>query len=91
MEQKTEQTPQERLGGRKSRTIARKLAVALCFKVGSRRVIQGWDECVRETSVGEKSTVTIEARGAYSAKGVPEAGIPPNANLLFDMELVAIV
>eukprot|EP00961_Rhodomonas_salina_P023726 318742-Rhodomonas_salina.1 len=34
-------------------------------------------------SVGEKSTVTIEARGAYGAKGVPEVLFPPCLPLFF--------
>eukprot|EP00802_Teleaulax_amphioxeia_P026852 Tamp_28027.p1 GENE.Tamp_28027~~Tamp_28027.p1 ORF type:complete len:229 (-),score=82.88 Tamp_28027:144-779(-) len=64
---------------------------ALMFKVGSNQVIRGWDEAVRDMATGEKATVTIESAWAYGKKGVPEAGIPADARLIFDMELVTIV
>jgi FK506-binding protein 3 len=64
---------------------------ALMFKIGANQVIRGWDECVRDMATGEKATVTIEPSWAYGKKGVPEAGIPPDARLIFDMELVTIV
>ena len=55
------------------------------------QVIRGWDEAVRDMATGERATVTIEPAWAYGKKGVPEAGIPPDARLIFDMELVTIV
>lgn len=41
-------------------------------------------------SVGEKCEVTIEAAAAYGRKGYEKAGIPKNADLVFEMELLAI-
>lgn len=66
-------------------------AEPIVFKVGNGLVIRGWDEALMEMSVGEKSTVTIEPEWAYGRKGKPEAGIGPNATLVFDIELVAIL
>ncbi|KAK9765554.1 FK506-binding protein 2B [Basidiobolus ranarum] len=62
----------------------------LRFKVGTNRVIRGWDEGLLTMCKGEKARLTIEADWAYGRKGVPEAGIPPNATLIFDVELVSI-
>jgi len=62
----------------------------LQFKVGKGEVIRGWDEGVLEMSVGEKATITIEPEWAYGAKGV-EGKIPPNATLIFEVELESIL
>ncbi|KAI1304065.1 FK506-binding protein 2B [Mortierella claussenii] len=64
----------------------------LRFKVGSGRVIAGWDEAMLSMSRGEKAKITIEAEHAYGKKGVPDAKvpIPPNTRLIFDVELVSL-
>eukprot|EP00744_Colponema_vietnamica_P018242 GILI01025737.1.p1 GENE.GILI01025737.1~~GILI01025737.1.p1 ORF type:complete len:242 (-),score=91.33 GILI01025737.1:132-821(-) len=62
----------------------------LRIKVGTGQVIQGWDESIVTMSVGEKARVTIKPAAAYGRNGRPEAGIPPNATLIFDMELVSV-
>ncbi|ORY05204.1 binding protein-like protein [Basidiobolus meristosporus CBS 931.73] len=62
----------------------------LRFKVGTGRVIRGWDEGLLTMCKGEKARLTIEPEWAYGRKGVPEAGIPPNATLIFEVELVSI-
>ncbi|KAF9967535.1 FK506-binding protein 2B, partial [Actinomortierella ambigua] len=63
----------------------------LRFKVGSGRVIAGWDDAVLSMSRGEKARIVIEPEFAYGKKGVPEGKvpIPPNARLTFDVELVS--
>eukprot|EP00240_Pyramimonas_obovata_P007640 CAMPEP_0118953728 /NCGR_PEP_ID=MMETSP1169-20130426/57082_1 /TAXON_ID=36882 /ORGANISM="Pyramimonas obovata, Strain CCMP722" /LENGTH=183 /DNA_ID=CAMNT_0006901255 /DNA_START=60 /DNA_END=611 /DNA_ORIENTATION=+ len=66
----------------------KKVHVPLQFKVGTGRVIKGWDECLLTMSVGEKAEVTIEPEWAYGKKGSPPQ-IPPNATLVFEMELVS--
>ena len=63
----------------------------LVFKIGSNQVIKGWEEGVKTMSVGESATVTIEPEWAYGKKGQTDAGIPPNATLVFDIELLALV
>eukprot|EP01099_Mayorella_cantabrigiensis_P000471 TRINITY_DN1220_c0_g1_i1.p1 TRINITY_DN1220_c0_g1~~TRINITY_DN1220_c0_g1_i1.p1 ORF type:complete len:231 (-),score=99.43 TRINITY_DN1220_c0_g1_i1:70-732(-) len=61
----------------------------LKFKVGVGQVIQGWDDALLEMSVGEKAEIFIKAEYAYGKKGI-EGKIPPNSNLIFDVELVRI-
>ncbi|KAG5277320.1 hypothetical protein AALO_G00116170 [Alosa alosa] len=62
----------------------------LCFKVGLGRVIRGWDEGVLTMSKGETAKLEIEPEWAYGRKGVPDNKIPPNAKLIFEVELVSI-
>ena len=60
------------------------------FKVASGQVVKGWDEAVKQLSVGEKASCTFPANLAYGAKGFPGL-IPPNSNLHVIVELVAIM
>ncbi|KAH8556281.1 peptidyl-prolyl cis-trans isomerase FKBP3-like protein [Umbelopsis sp. PMI_123] len=69
--------------------IGKKKAQPLKFKVGTNRVIRGWDEALLTMSKGEKCKIFVEAPWAYGKKGV-EGVIPPNANLIFEIELVSI-
>eukprot|EP01087_Luapelamoeba_hula_P022748 TRINITY_DN8235_c0_g1_i1.p1 TRINITY_DN8235_c0_g1~~TRINITY_DN8235_c0_g1_i1.p1 ORF type:complete len:229 (+),score=63.20 TRINITY_DN8235_c0_g1_i1:203-889(+) len=62
----------------------------LQFKVGEGKVIRGWDEALLEMSVGEKSTLQIEAEWAYGKQGVPGT-IPPDTPLTFEVELDGII
>ncbi|XP_072030666.1 peptidyl-prolyl cis-trans isomerase FKBP3-like [Amphiura filiformis] len=64
-----------------------KSAQPLRFKVGLGKVIRGWDEALLTMSSGEKVELTIEPEWAYGRKGNPDGGIPPNATLIFEMEL----
>lgn len=58
------------------------------FKIGS-GVISGWSLGVMSMKVGEKSRFTLAPEVAYGAAGAPPA-IPPNATLIFEIELVRI-
>jgi len=60
---------------------------ALKFKVGTGLVIRGWDEALLTMTYGEKAEITIDPEWAYGRKGMPEAGIQPNATLIFEVEL----
>nr|CAB3246464.1 peptidyl-prolyl cis-trans isomerase FKBP3-like [Phallusia mammillata] len=63
---------------------------ALSFNVGKNHVIRGWDEALLTMSVGEKAEITIEPEWGYGKAGKPEAKIPPNATLVFEVELTRI-
>ncbi|KKR78871.1 MAG: Peptidyl-prolyl cis-trans isomerase [Candidatus Nomurabacteria bacterium GW2011_GWA2_40_9] len=60
------------------------------FNLGAGQVIKGWDIGVVGMKVGEKRRLEINAEFAYGEAGVGSI-IPPNAKLIFDVELVAIV
>lgn len=49
-----------------------------------------WDEALLTMSKGEKAQLEIEPEWAYGKKGQPDAKIPPNAKLFFEVELVDI-
>jgi FKBP-type peptidyl-prolyl cis-trans isomerase FkpA len=62
----------------------------LTFPLGAGRVIKGWDQGVAGMKVGGKRTLVIPSELAYGPRGAGNGVIPPDAKLIFDVELVSI-
>jgi FKBP-type peptidyl-prolyl cis-trans isomerase FkpA len=60
------------------------------FVIGAGRVIKGWDEGVQGMQPGGQRQLVIPSDLAYGPTGAGDGAIPPNATLLFEVELLAI-
>eukprot|EP00927_Polykrikos_kofoidii_P084466 TRINITY_DN8902_c0_g1_i6.p2 TRINITY_DN8902_c0_g1~~TRINITY_DN8902_c0_g1_i6.p2 ORF type:complete len:148 (-),score=20.94 TRINITY_DN8902_c0_g1_i6:111-512(-) len=63
--------------------------ILLRFQVGVNQVIRGWDEGVQKISKGEQATLRVTSDYAYGTLGAG-GSVPPNADLIFEVELVDV-
>jgi len=62
----------------------------IAFELGAGRVIKGWDEGIARLHVGDQAIFVIPPQLGYGAEGEPRGGIPPDATLIFIVELVEV-
>jgi FKBP-type peptidyl-prolyl cis-trans isomerase len=62
----------------------------ISFPLGRSRVIKGWDEGIQKLRVGERATLIIPSSLGYGPKGTPDGTIPPDATLIFIVEVVGV-
>ena len=60
------------------------------FDLGKGSVISGWDEALKGVREGTKLQIKIPAKLAYGRVGVSSMGIPPNADLIFKVEVLKV-
>ena len=60
------------------------------FPLGKGKVIKGWDQGVAGMKVGGKRTLIIPSELAYGKRGAGGGGIPPDSDLIFDVELLDV-
>jgi len=75
-------------GGRKFDS-SRERGAAFEFEIGAGQVIAGWDEGVQGMKVGGKRRLVVPPHLGYGEHGSGHA-VPPNATLVFDLELLGI-
>jgi peptidylprolyl isomerase len=60
------------------------------FQLGAGNVVKGWDEGLLDMKVGEKRRLTIPPLLGYGSSMSSEGNIPPNATIVYEVELIKI-
>lgn len=60
------------------------------FDLGHGAVIQGWDQGVKGMKEGEKRQLIVPPALGYGPQGTPGGPIPPNATLIFEVQLLKV-
>lgn len=61
------------------------------FELGHGQVIKGWDQGVKGMKEGEVRQLVIPASLGYGSRGTPDGTIPPNATLVFEVQLLKVL
>ena len=61
------------------------------FELGHGEVIKGWDQGVKGMKEGERRQLIVPPALGYGPQGTPDGTIPPNATLVFEVELVKVL
>ena len=62
----------------------------ISFPLGAGRVIKGWDEALQKLRIGDRATLIIPSAIGYGSRGTPDGAIPPDATLIFIVEIVGV-
>ena len=60
------------------------------FRLGQGEVIKGWDRGILGMKVGGKRRLTVPPELAYGKRGAGKGAVPPNATLIFEIELMRV-
>lgn len=63
---------------------------ALSFQIGVGMVIPGWDQGLVGKRVGDRVLLSVPAELGYGTRGVPQAGIPGGATLVFVTDILGV-
>lgn len=61
------------------------------FELGHGEVIKGWDQGVKGMKEGETRQLIVPSSLGYGERGTPDGTIPPNATLIFEVQLLKVL